>query len=100
MHIITLGVKMVKIDALSKKWSLDVLHALKGGSKRFNEIGKTVSSTKKKISSRLLADRLNELEEEGLILREIINSRPPKAEYTLTKKGEMAIELTNKLSGL
>jgi len=91
---------MVNIGVISKKWSNDVLLALKDGSKRFNQLMKIVSDTNNKISTRTLADRLKNLEEEGLVSREIIQGRPPATTYNLTKKGKQAIDILLKLSQL
>ena len=91
---------MVNIGAVSKKWSNDILLALKDGSKRFNQLMKIISNTDNKISTRTLADRLKNLEEEGLVSREIIQGRPPTTTYNLTEKGKQTIDILLKLSEL
>lgn len=91
---------MVNIDSVSKKWCDKILSALKDGPKRFNQLMKLTSGANNKISSRTLANRLKELEEQGLVIREIVNGRPPTSTYKLTDKGKKAIELVIKLSNL
>src|SRR5688572_15145162 len=54
-----------------------------GGRKRFNELGRALGA----VSSRTLCCRLRELEEQGLLVREIKNTIPPWVEYELTEKG-------------
>ena len=91
---------MVKIGILSKKWTDEIMNALRESPKRFNELAKGPSTPKKKMTSRILANRLRELELEGLILREVTDSRPPRTIYKLTDKGEEAIKLARKLNHL
>ncbi len=91
---------MVSLNVIGKKWSDDILNALNSEQKGFNQLLKNISGTDNKISTRTLADRLKELEEEGLISREIIVGRPPTTAYRLTEKGKKAVELLNKLTKL
>lgn len=51
---------------------------------RFNEFLGTIEN----INSKTLAIRLKELEETGIIQRDVYDEVPPKVEYTLTKKGK------------
>ena len=88
---------MVNVDSVSKKWCDEILFALEGGSKRFNQLLKVGSNSNKKISSRTLANRLKELEEQKLIVRDIVDERPPTSIYKLTEKGIKATELVRKL---
>lgn len=43
------------------------------------------------ISSKTLASRLRELENDGILERRAYNEIPPRVEYTLTKKGQELI---------
>jgi DNA-binding HxlR family transcriptional regulator len=40
------------------------------------------------ISDRLLTERLKELEENGIVARDVTASRPPQVSYRLTAKGK------------
>ncbi|MCK4365097.1 MAG: helix-turn-helix transcriptional regulator [Thermoplasmatales archaeon] len=91
---------MVDVDSIGKKWSGKILFALKDGTKRFNQLLKLSSNLNKKISSRTLANRLKELEEQELVSRDIVSGRPPTSTYKLTNKGKKAIELISKLRDL
>jgi len=73
------------IDAISKKWTLQIV-AVIGNHKRlrYNEILAKLEG----ISPKSLADRLKEMELEGLIKREAFAEIPPRVEYSLTKDGE------------
>jgi DNA-binding HxlR family transcriptional regulator len=71
------------MDLLNGKWTLHILRELMDGRKRFNELGRALGS----VSSRTLCCRLRELEEQGILVREIKNTIPPWVEYELTDKG-------------
>ncbi|MGB7954638.1 MAG: helix-turn-helix domain-containing protein, partial [Candidatus Nitrosopolaris sp.] len=59
---------------------------------RFNELKRAVSG----ISSTVLADRLLELEREGLVTKKIYPEIPPRVEYSLTSRvKELGIVLSS-----
>ena len=70
------------LDLLNQRWNLRIVRTLLAGKKRFNEI-----SRENGINPRTLRDRLRDLEEEGIIHREVISEMPPNVEYRLTEKG-------------
>lgn len=68
---------------LGKRWTGLILRVLLEGELRFSEILESVPG----LSSRLLTERLKEMEDLGIVLREVRNEYPIKVEYTLTEKG-------------
>ncbi len=70
-------------DLLGKRWQLAILFAAHVGAVRFGEFQESIGS----ISARMLTERLRELEEAGLIEREVIPTSPPQVEYRLTEQG-------------
>ena len=72
----------VTLGIIGKKWTVLIIRELFDGKKRFSEISASLP-----ISSKLLTDRLKELEEHGIILRTIYPEIPPRVEYTLTESG-------------
>jgi DNA-binding HxlR family transcriptional regulator len=72
------------IELLGKKWTGLLLRILLSGPKRFSEFKVQVPD----LSDRLLSERLQELEENGIIVREVHNTRPVLVEYRLTEKGK------------
>ena len=78
---------------LGKKWVGLVIHALMEEPKRFSEIHTFIPD----LSKRVLNERMKELEENGIVLRNVIADRPVRTEYSLTKKGT---ELGRSLKGL
>jgi DNA-binding HxlR family transcriptional regulator len=68
-------------EVLGRRWSLLILKNLCTKEViRFNEFKKLLSG----ISSTVLAERLLELEREGLVSKKIYPQIPPKVEYSLT----------------
>jgi DNA-binding HxlR family transcriptional regulator len=68
-------------EVLDKRWALLILKNLSTKEViRFNELKKTLSG----ISSTVLAERLLELQREGLVTKKIYPEIPPKVEYALT----------------
>ncbi len=68
---------------LERRWTVSILWASVSGASRFNEIKQAVGQ----IPPRTLAQRLVELEEAGLLDRQVIDARPPRVEYVLTEEG-------------
>nr|WP_304412398.1 helix-turn-helix domain-containing protein [Hyphomonas sp. L-53-1-40] len=66
------------------KWKGVTLFHLMDGVKRFNELQREVGN----VTQRMLTKQLRELEEAGLVHREVYPVVPPKVEYSLTPKGE------------
>jgi DNA-binding HxlR family transcriptional regulator len=68
---------------LERRWLLSILYAAQEGALRFNEFRYALAQ----IPPRTLAQRLTELEEEGVLERRVYNARPPRVEYVLTEQG-------------
>ena len=68
---------------LGKKWTNLILRILMGSPRRFGEFRLQVPQ----LSERLLAERLRELEDEGLVQRVVAERRPVLILYELTPKG-------------
>lgn len=73
-----------RVRAIFGKWSADILLALHvTPGVGFEELRRSLPG----ISPRVLSLKLKDLEENGMVRREIIESRPPRAKYTLTERG-------------
>lgn len=69
---------------IGKKWHPVIIHRLiKCGPLGFNALRKEVDG----ISSKVLSDSLEDLEEKQFINREIVNEKPVRVEYSLTELG-------------
>ncbi|QKW09788.1 helix-turn-helix transcriptional regulator [Streptomyces sp. NA04227] len=73
---------------LAKKWSVSILLTLFPGQLRFSEIQKEMQCT----NTKTLTLTLKLLEEEGLIGREVLDTRPPGVQYGLTESGRSLAE--------
>jgi len=71
------------VELVGKRWSSAILLAISQGATRFSEITASVSG----LSDRLLAQRAKELEQSGLIHREVIATTPVQVRYSLTEQG-------------
>lgn len=73
---------------LGQKWVARIVYELRGGKRRFNELAATVGGC----NARTLRDRLKELEELGLVRRQLVSETPPWVEYELTEEGAALAE--------
>ena len=81
------------VDRVSGKWSIGILVAAASGPIRFTELERAIEG----ISRRMLTLTLRNLERDGLLIRTVYPTVPPKVEYTLT---DVAWELHESLAGL
>jgi DNA-binding HxlR family transcriptional regulator len=81
------------LDHVGGKWSVSILLAAIAGPVRFSQLERIVDG----ISRRMLTLTLRNLERDGLLIRTVYPTVPPKVEYTAT---EMARELYDSLAGL
>jgi DNA-binding HxlR family transcriptional regulator len=68
---------------MGKKWMGLIIHTLMEEPKRFSEIHTFIPD----LSKRVFNERMKELENLGIVLRNVIADRPVRTEYSLTKKG-------------
>jgi DNA-binding HxlR family transcriptional regulator len=70
---------------IGKKWHPVIVHRLlEHGPSGFNELQENVDG----ISSKVLSDSLEDLEDNDLVEREIISEKPFRVQYSLTGHGE------------
>jgi DNA-binding HxlR family transcriptional regulator len=78
------------LDRVGGKWSIGILVAASKGPVRFTELERSVEG----ISRRMLTLTLRQLERDGLLVRTVYPTVPPKVEYRAT---EIALELYDSL---
>jgi len=71
------------LDRIADKWTLNVVHQLAAGPRRFMELHRAVPG----ISQRMLTVTLRGLEENGLVARTVHPVVPPRVDYELTDMG-------------
>jgi len=64
-------------------WAANVIWSLRAGPRRFNELRIDIPP----ISAKVLSTRLSELEERGVLTRNVRPTSPPSVEYDLTPLG-------------
>lgn len=74
------------ISILNQRWTGLVIYQLLTGPKRFGTLESSMG-----ISGRVLSERLKELENQGIVKREVFPETPVRIEYSLTEKG-LALE--------
>jgi len=77
------------MKVLGKKWTALILRDLMTGPKHFSELERSVGS----INPRTLSQRLDELEQQG-----IITSKPPNKCYSLTTKGSDLLPILKQMA--
>ena len=74
---------MTTLEMIGGKWKVLILYHLQSHSVRFNELRRLLPT----VTQRMLTLQLRELEQDGLIHREVFPVVPPKVEYSLTPLG-------------
>jgi DNA-binding HxlR family transcriptional regulator len=82
------------LSRVGDKWTVLVVETLGSGPKRFNELRRALGS----ISQRMLTLTLRALERDGLVLRTVTPSVPPRVDYELTKLGHSLLVPVNSLA--
>jgi len=71
------------VELIGRRWTGAIVRALLSGVTRFSDLSETVPG----LSDRMLAERLKELEAEGIVLRTVVPETPVRVEDSLTDKG-------------
>ena len=71
------------LEIIGGRWKVLVIHELLQGTRRFNELERALVG----VSHRILTQQLRELEQFGVVRREVFGEIPPKVEYSLTPLG-------------
>lgn len=72
------------LTLIGDKWKVLILRDLLPGTKRFGELKKSIGS----VSQKVLTAQLRDMEENGLVHREVYAEVPPRVEYSLTELGQ------------
>ena len=71
------------LNLLSRRWVGLIVRVLLDGPLRFNELASKLQI----VADRVLAERLRDLEAEGVVTRQVFVGSPVRVEYGLTEKG-------------
>jgi DNA-binding HxlR family transcriptional regulator len=85
------------MEVLARPWTMHILWTLStSGPTRFGALRRLVEG----ISSRVLTQRLRELEEKGIVYREYEPTIPPAVTYGITKRMNDIGQILDQLNGL
>lgn len=71
------------LQLIGDKWKVLIIRDLLTGTKRFNELMRSVTG----ITQKVLTSHLRAMEAAGLVTRTVYPEVPPKVEYNLTETG-------------
>lgn len=71
------------LNFISDKWKILIIRDLLTGTKRFNELKKSLAP----VTQKMLTQQLREMENDGILNRKVYPVVPPHVEYSLTKLG-------------
>lgn len=80
-------------DVFSGKWKLLILYELMNGELRFKELKSALSG----ISAKVLTQTIQEMVNEGIILRIAYPEVPPRVSYSLSKRGRSMVPLVKEM---
>src|SRR5438128_12193452 len=83
------------VELIGRRWTGAILRALLTDVKRFNDLAACVPG----LSDRMLAERLKELEIEGVLVRRVFPDTPVRVEYRLTEKGRALESVVRAVAG-
>lgn len=72
------------LEVIGGRWKVLILRELFPGVKRFGQLHRALQG----ITQKMLTQQLREMEEDGIIHREVYLQVPPKVEYSITPLGE------------
>ncbi len=75
------------------KWTGSILWHLKDGPVRFNDLSRMIGGASKK----MITERLRQLEEQGLVARQVMDTAPISVQYSITKFGCTALGFLDEL---
>ncbi len=75
------------------KWTGSILWHLKDGPVRFNDLARLITGASKK----MITERLRQLEDRQLVMREVIQSSPVSVQYEITDLGRSALRFLDEL---
>ena len=75
------------------KWTGSILWHLKDGPVRFNDLARMVGGASKK----MITERLRQLEAQGLLTRQVMDTAPVSVQYEITDLGGTALRFLDEL---
>lgn len=83
----------LSIDLIGGKWKTIIIWQLREKTLRFSQLKRRLPG----ITQKMLTQQLRDLENDGLIFREVYPQVPPKVEYSLTDYGQTILPILKSL---
>ncbi|KMQ65816.1 HxlR family transcriptional regulator [Chryseobacterium angstadtii] len=77
------------VNTISGKWKIPIVWQIHEGKKRPSEFLRGIV----KVDRRVLNQQLNEMVQDGILVKQSFNELPPRVEYTLTELGEKLVQI-------
>jgi DNA-binding HxlR family transcriptional regulator len=84
------------LEDVASKWGILAMLALGEGGYRFNALRRRVEG----VSEKMLSQTLQALERDGMVVRSVVTTIPPRVEYSLTPLGARVAERLRALADL
>jgi DNA-binding HxlR family transcriptional regulator len=81
------------VSLIGNKWKLLIIRNLLVRPWRFNELQKSLEG----ISQKVLTANLRSMQKDGIIVRTVYDTTPPKVEYSLSELGESMRPILNSM---
>ncbi|BAY21973.1 HxlR family transcriptional regulator [Calothrix sp. NIES-2100] len=81
----------ITLEVIGGRWKVLIIRELIVGIKRFGELQRALPG----ITQKMLTQQLREMEDDGIIHREVYPQIPPKVEYSLTPLGKSLQPILN-----
>lgn len=72
------------LRVIGGRWKVLILRELFGGTQRFSALNRALPG----ITQKMLTQQLRELEQDGIVHRQVYQQVPPRVEYSLTSLGK------------
>ncbi|MBV6623575.1 MAG: helix-turn-helix transcriptional regulator [Rivularia sp. (in: Bacteria)] len=79
------------LQVIGGRWKVLIIRELLLGVKRFGELQRALPG----VTQKMLTQQLREMEQDGIVHREVYPEIPPKVEYSLTSLGESLQPILN-----
>lgn len=80
-------------ELIGKRWTGLIIRVLLNGPKRFKDMTEVITN----VSSKVLTERLKELEAAGIVSRAVYPEMPVRIEYCLSEKGKELLPVLDEL---
>lgn len=80
-------------ELIGKRWTGLIIRVLLSGPKRFKDMTEIITN----VSSKVLTERLKELETAGIVSRVVYPEMPVRIEYCLSEKGKDLLPVLDEL---